>query len=504
MATATLEEIVIENNKAIEHLTIPLPVGGGLVVLTGDNGCGKSEALQAVRALMGDKDAKKHLEPRDGTKKGSVEGCGVTISLGRVNRETGELTVAGLEDRLDISDLVDPGIDDPNAADARRLKSLLKVSGVTANIDLFSGLLGDTYEIDESVLKERDLIKMAGGVKRHFEAQARTIESQAESAKIQATACLKATEGVDLDAESDATVLDANYRQAVKTAETLDADAKAVRAAMRARNLAQMALDAAADTYKGPTSQQASDLYSEANERVKDANDGICRIREQIEELQTQLRLAIAERETRESKKREAEAVMDAAAQHEETIAEWQATLSQPLPHCPTDEDIDDANAAVSMASEAMGQGGIVRNAKAKRTEAGEWTVKHRRLAAEAEQHRDAAKGVDEVLSDLVGTLGCAITVGSDDKGMRLMVDHKTRGMIPFAELSAGEKYAVVIPIAIKAVGENGVFVIPQEAYEGLQPKVRTQIVRLLKGTHVTAITAECADGPLSANEVTA
>lgn len=70
-----------------------------------------------------------------------------------------------------------------------------------------------------------------------------------------------------------------------------------------------------------------------------------------------------------------------------------------------------------------------------------------------------------------------------------------------FSELSAGEKYAVVIPIAIKAVGEGGMFVIPQEAWEGLQPRVRRQIKQLLKGSHVVAITAQSADGPLTAVE---
>ena len=81
----------------------------------------------------------------------------------------------------------------------------------------------------------------------------------------------------------------------------------------------------------------------------------------------------------------------------------------------------------------------------------------------------------------------------------RFVVDHPKRGECYFADLSAGEKWSQVLPIAIKAVGTGGVFVVPQEAYEGLSPRNRNLLLSHLRGSGVTAVTAEAADGQLRA-----
>ncbi len=493
MATV-VDEIVIENVGPVEQLHIPLPDGGGVVVLTGDNGSGKSETLGCVRALCGSNDDKKALRPRDGEKTGLVEGCGVTIKVGRSNREAGELTVAALEDRLDIADLVDPGIADQNAADARRLKSLIRVSGVKADLSLFDSLLGDTFEIDSKVLKETDLINMAGGVKRALESKARDEEKASEAASLQATTSLKSVEGVDLQAESDEATLQANYRAAVKVQADLEQQAKASRAAQQANQTAREALSRAEAEYTGPTVDHAREEFLLLETRANDH-------RASVETLRAKLADAERDLEVIEQKVSRAALVRDAAIQHEQTMARWSEQIDQSVPPMPTDAAILDAEAALQAASKALQQGQVVRNALAKVQEADGWRAKQKAHSKQADRWRDNAKAVDGVLSEVVAGLGCPIKVGSDDKGLRLTIEHPRRGKTYFSELSAGEKYAVVIPIAIKAVGEGGMFVIPQEAWEGLQPRVRRQIRQLLKGSHVVAITAQSADGPLVAVE---
>jgi len=289
-----------------------LPVGGGLVLLTGDNGSGKSETLSCARALMGSADDKKSLRPRDGEKSGSVEGCGVAIKVGRSNRETGELTVAALEDRLDIADLVDPGIADPNAADARRLKSLIRVAGVKADLDLFSDLLGDTFEIDAKVMKEPDLINMAGGVKRSLEAKARSEENKAEACGVEAATCLKSVEGVDITGESDEAALQAAYREAANRDAEVKQRQLSAEQAQEAQCKAREALATANRQYDGPTLEWANDLHDAAaathQERMR-------AVRDLEESLMAARRFAEQSREALV----QAEATLNAAANHART-----------------------------------------------------------------------------------------------------------------------------------------------------------------------------------------
>ncbi len=491
------EEIVIENVGPVEELHIPLPIGGGVVVLTGDNGSGKTESLNSCRALMGSASDKKSLRPKDGEKSGCVEGCGVTLKVGRSNRETGELTVAALEDRLDIADLVDPGIADPNSADARRLKSLIRVSGVKADLELFNDLLGDTVEIDGKVIKETDLIDMAAGVKRHLESKARAEETKADASQTEAATCMKSVEGIDVTGESDETTLQAAYRAAANRDAELRQQATAATNAQLNQDQARKALDHARDQYQGPTVAEAEESLT-ATINLETAKERTVTLL--TEELR-QAREALA---CVQAKRRQCETIREAADRHQQTIAAWEQQLAADLPASPSHDECQAAADAMDRATRAMQNGAIVRNAKAKIEQSNEWNKKRKAHAKAAERFREAAKSVDDVLSQVVAELGCPIKVGSDDKGLRLTIEHPKRGTTFFGELSMGEKYAVVIPIAVKAVGPGGLFVIPQEAWEGLQPKVKSQIAGLVKGTHVTAITAQCADGPLEAKEVAA
>ncbi len=62
-----MKSIEITDIQAIEHVSIPVPESGGVVVLKGNQGTGKSTALQAVQALAGRK--ADSLSIRDGAKR---------------------------------------------------------------------------------------------------------------------------------------------------------------------------------------------------------------------------------------------------------------------------------------------------------------------------------------------------------------------------------------------------------------------------------------------------
>jgi len=62
-----------------------------------------------------------------------------------------------------------------------------------------------------------------------------------------------------------------------------------------------------------------------------------------------------------------------------------------------------------------------------------------------------------------------------------------------------GERWRIALEIAIAAVGEGGLLVIPQEAWEGLDPLNREAIAQQAKAALVVILTAECSDGELTA-----
>ncbi len=102
-----MSTIELTNIGPIEHLVIPVPERGGLCVLRGRNGRGKTKALEAVESAL---TGRGKLDVRDGALRGEVEAFGVTLKIGRSTRRTGELEVQSLDGRLSPAELVDPGL----------------------------------------------------------------------------------------------------------------------------------------------------------------------------------------------------------------------------------------------------------------------------------------------------------------------------------------------------------------------------------------------------------
>ena len=126
----------------IQQLHIPLPEGGGCVVLRGPNGAGKSTALDVARRLAGSKQG--GLSPTDGAKRGSASLGAAKLSVTpKKVAQAGELEVETIEGRFDVSELIDPGIKDPDRADAARLRALVSLSGAVADESLYQAMIDD-------------------------------------------------------------------------------------------------------------------------------------------------------------------------------------------------------------------------------------------------------------------------------------------------------------------------------------------------------------------------
>jgi hypothetical protein len=493
--------IALSNIGPVERLELPCPLGGGVVVLRGSNGCGKSEALQTVAALFGDGAAKKDLRPYDGKDAGKAEAFGITLKVGRSNRTSGELEVFSLSDRLDVSALVDPGLKGEAENDQRRIKALLTLTNATADVQNFAELMGPEGMklIPPDLSENPDVIMQAAGIKSIAEKKAREAEDARDAADNKRRIAKGAAEGVETEGvESNETKLNEAYKLAVAEESRLLAERKAYTESVSRQLDAMEKLEAARAAYQGPSTEQASLDLINATEIRRKAIEEADELREKLEAAKESLNEANRERSKKET-------ALKTAQDHSKVIDGWEATIVAAIPDDPTDQQLADAKATVDGTYAAQTTGQTVRAALAKLSEANLHSASKRSWDAKATQWRDIAHGVDGVLSGMVAKLGVPIKVGEDSNGkMRLMVAHAERGKdVFFSDLSVGEKWIVAIPIAVRSLGKGGVFVLRQEGYEGLDPDNRALLVALCREHQVVCYTAEPSRGELTVNELT-
>lgn len=498
------DSLTIRNIGPIPELTIPVPKDGGLVVFKGKNGHGKTTAIEAVEASLGKKGNK--LEKQRGALKGgSVETpWGTRISVGQVARFSGELSVKTLDDEFSIADLVDPKEKDDVAADRRRSKALLRVAKAVARPELFHGVVDDRSLFDEVVSPESiegdDVVQMAAKIKRDFEAASRLKEQQSQHYTNEAVAIQKSLEGVVVDADFDMESLRQKHEAAVAFLSEQRLATKRYTEAVEQCDLLRNKIALAESTEKC----DFEDLKRIANgvvqqeQELKVEADGIRQRILALESRQVEINGLL---EVGRSKYAWA---LSKISQGESDLAVL-SDLRERLKQC---ESIPEVNAdhlaraedAVENARNLLTDAEIAERAKSRLCNLDDCRSKAAKYKQQSDQLRDSAKATERVLSDLIGSLGTPIEVDFDDKGnARLIVNHARWGRTYFSKLSKGEKLSMVAKIAIKAAGNGGVFTIPQEFYEGLDPDNRALLAAELTGSGVVAITAECSSGELRA-----
>lgn len=505
--SAVAEEITIKDGAGpVEQVRIPIPEGGGIVVLTGDNGIGKSESLRAVESLLGKKN---RLSKRDGALgSGTVEGLGVTLRVGVNVRRSGELGFSTLDDEFSLTDLVDPKEKDPAAADGRRIKAFVRAADVDPDPSLFFELVGgeETFLqlVSPSTIEKTDLVEMAAAIKRDLEAKARDFESKAKNEADHAKAIRDSIKDIDLSNNpGEAINLQSLYQEAMQKKTQLEFSADLARKAAAKAEEARAKLAEAEKNVRRPSSEISTEHEEVSKEIVAMDNE--------IESLQKQLEEVTAKRKERN---RDAESLLQQltdAATLEASLAGWKQSIDQAANlESPTPEELKAVTDEIASIEVDIKSSGIIERAIEQAKQADQSQTLAQENADKAASLRDAAKATDEILSRIVSENGGDIKVVTGDDGkLRLAVQHQKRGEVYLSELSKGEKLKLVLPIAINSAIRRitperpyAVMVIPQELWEGLQPANRAIVRDLLSGSNVVAITAECADGPLEAHVV--
>lgn len=482
----TTNTINITDVGPINQLAIQVNPEGGVTILRGVNGSGKSTALRATEALVRG-DGK--LQTRDGSRNGGrVDGLGALLVLGNKTTRAGEVEVHSLEGKLAISDLVTPPLKDPAAADRQRIKALVSLSGIEPTPEQFANVIGkDLAEyINAATWANKDLLDVAAKAKRDLEGAARLKENESSMREGQSKACAESAKGIDTKAPHDAEALsdamvEASSKLSVLRDRAKSAEESAGRIA-KARDL----LNTARETYTGPSVDDAK-LRLEAAETEKEEARG------KVAELERQLRAAEAACDRKIDAVVAADKALAAAREHESTIQNYETILKETAATPPSTDELTKAEQALRDAHKAVEAGAVIRRALDELAKA----EQHNRAATEAadvaSRLRQAAAQIDDVLSKAIESDSLFVRDG------RLYTSTPPRGETLFHELSEGERWEIAFDIAAPIVGEHGLLVLPQEAWQSLDPESKDHVADLARDRRVCVLTAEAADGELRA-----
>jgi hypothetical protein len=374
----------------------------------------------------------------------------------------------------------------PTAADAHRIKALVSIAGIKPSGELFWPLAGgrEKFEVivSPSATDGDDLVVSAERVKREFEAAARKEEDRAEHAEGRARGAREAAAGVDTSAECDPTALQTELESSIRLETDLKARAAAHEKAALSARQAQDQLEDAESTYSGPTIEAAKTAEADAKtaseaaqQAVRDAEATLDRARQSFDAARQAYSRAIS--------------ATKQAEQHESMVSQWREQIAKSIPDAPDTGALADAAKRVATARQTVEQGAIIRKAREHIAEAekhAETGTKHRQQAMAL---REAAKGIDTVLSEAVAKTGSPLKVEAG----RLYVDSRGEKKL-FAELSDGERWLLALDIAIDALGDKGFIGIPQWAWGELQPANKKAIAKRLRDRGVCGYAIQATD----------
>lgn len=491
------DQIEVTDLGPVESLRLKIPTDGGVLVLRGPNDSGKSETLAAVTRLLG---GESRITCRDNAAAGEIEGLGVKIRVTRSPRRTGELEAVSLEGTLDLGYLVDPGIDDPDKADLRRIRALVRLTGAQADPAQFYGIIPGGRETfyriasESTVADSSDLVDLAARLKRDLEKAARSEAYQAANAEAQAAANRQAIEGIDLAAPTDEAALSNALTEAILADAAVNNRRNSAREANKRATEAADQIAAAEASYTGPTYEQARTSAEASHADLEEAKKN---------EAEALRRLEAAQQDTKAATLAYNRAIQAAsiAKQHETILATCRATIATLGAHDdPTEAQITEAVNAVDKARKAAELGVLVRRAKNQAQAATRLQADARAHAQAAEAFREAAKATDDVLSAAVASPALSVRAG------RLVTQHPTRGEVYYSERSHGTRWKIAIDEAVRRIRAANVeglaiLIAPQTAWEGLDPTNRRAVADYAKAKRVLIITAQADDGDLRAEQ---
>lgn len=475
-----MSSIALKSLGPIDYIVFDFPDGrGGVKVLKGTSGVGKSTALRALRGLIGDKDAVSGITPHDGQEKGEVSGFGRTLKIGSRVTTTGSANVPHLSGKLDMSTLVEPKVADPAARTKARVRWLVSIGGKQVTVQ---DLLGDKYEdyadridIDE-IASADDPVALADKLKRALDRLA--LDSERDSDRKAGFAQAKRQEAGDVDQLSKSL----DYSAAVENHRA------AMLAAANAKSQRDKHFEATARN--ASVQEQLRKLAEEPADDIAAIQQAIETSKKTIEGLRSRLEAATAILKANEDR-------LENAIKRERVVSQLES-LRVEVGESVSDETISELQAKENEALEALNAASSVDVRKQALAESIEAQNEAADLAQEALQCRAIAQMVLEKVQQALPSGPIQIKDGT------LVVQQGKRSKyVPFEEFSTGEKWRVALPYAIAAVGEGGLILADQEAWQALGPELKQEITEICADAKVWLVTGEVSDGELRIEEFT-
>lgn len=482
-----MSEINIEAGP-IDRLSLKID-GPGVYLMRAENGAGKSIALSAVKTLI---TGEGKLPIGYGKEEAKITGFGVTVSFGRTKRgvsKFGELEVQSLEGSYSLGNFVKPANKDPLVSDAKSIKELLKISGYKVGREVFSGLFMSEKEFNEVVQIDSisdDPVEMSSRIKRDIEEAARHYEavfakSKADGQVLFDSVPKEMTESEIESPEEAEKALEFARRNLL----VLSSRRSNGLGVIRNREDVEKKLLGLAPTDAEHIIVEGQFLRGE----VDQLKAAVIQSQEHLAILNHRLSVA--------SEKLEAKRIEMVEAQNKnKAIAELRKTLDSALPEVPSEEDIAAAGKEMESLVRRLDASRQKESLMEKATKARELFFKAEEASLVAARYRESAAGVEKILADMVSGCGADMIVRSG----RLVVNTK-RGEEFFSDLSEGQRCRIGIKLLVDSMKRRfpddiPVCVLEQEAWEPLQPSVKSEIREIAKQEGVAIIAAEASDDP--------
>lgn len=489
-------EIRVNDIGPVEDFFYPMN-GPGLHVLRGPNGSGKTTILRTAEMIVdGQTDAR--LQKRDGSKRGVATLSGKTLRVSTQIRHEGEISLSGCGD-LSIAELHSPKFLKVETRDAHRIKTLVRLSGVTADAALFHDLLPGRFDevVPADSIRTDDLVDMAARVKRAIETKALSVEKFEATAISDARAQAAIAEGVDLTIPHDAEKLQTELEEAIREQTAWAAKLTELQTSRAAADATNERARAARERLE---QLGASPSVADATTARDQAKVAVDVVQAQIDRLRAKLREADATKAELIARQEAAEAALAAAKREESLHSELKAAIDADGAVGPTDQEIEIAReqsaewtAAILDAKRAITTGATVRNAIEAQAKSTEHMERAKSLGEEKRRLRDAAADTATVLTRAIAELhGCPLKIHLSESGdPRLVIATDRSDCEYFEDLSDGEKWQVVVAIAAQA---NRLIVLPQSAFGELAPSTKAQLHELAKRNQCYILTAVADD----------
>ena len=460
----------VHDVNGIAELTLSL-TDPGVYVMRGRNGAGKTSAINAVRAALGDKSAT--AAPTDGHRSGTIEGPGVTLQVGKHRRRDGTPEVS-LADSGPLATLIDPRLKGEDVRAKARIQALLQLCPIEVTDELLGDLCCQQKALLDSIGTKQgnDLLGYAARVKAEAhriarEAETRAAELKGEMAVADAKlgeigtvpeGVVELTEHVERTGIEQATKELAVLEQSCKQRKELEERQAAIREFLGERPNV--------DWHRSRV-HLATTAVQELQAKLQQAK---------FEETKAAEDLRKAEREA---------TAYDASAR----------ILEQPLTGA-TEQEVTSAQCRLVTVREKVKLSQTLRARRKALEDLDSARMRMRTAEKEATEMRSVADAIPAALARALRGAGIpGLTV--HDGRLAIQTDS---GVLDWEErLSFGQRVRYALQIALQAAQHDGakVFALDPEFWLALDPEHRTTAHAIAKELGVYLLTEEPADGSL-------